>query len=961
MAKQKDLTLYIQNVRSLNNKLSYLRSNIGLLSVLPDIIVFTETWLKPETDSSSLGLFSYNIYRSDRASRNDQQPRGGGVLVAVHQSISSHLVDKPVGQTEDSLESLFVEVHANNNKLLIAAVYIPSFLQVQMYKDFMNCLEELSVNFSKNEIVVCGDFNLPNIQWSSVTSQYVVQQYTNPRIIEAADVLQQTATLMDWVQLFPVHSLKGYTLDLLFSSPETCQQLQINEDLLVADPAHHESSFFVLKNFGRSKFSESENKPLKNYYRANYELINSQLDIDWDSILEGTVNESVDYFYKIVNDVIEKNVPNLKSSPSQYPHWYNLELKQLIIEKKCLHATYKESKRLHLPKQVNDYIQFSKIRASCLKLSRELYAKYIAETEGRIRHQVKSFWSFVHKFTKGNTLPDKMFLRDRSAEGKRSICNLLADHFSSVYRSINLQVIEEISLNDLLISYQVEESELLLAMLKLDDNVKSGPDALPPYFLRRCRPTLIKPILLLFNKSLAAGIFPTFWKQSYIFPIFKSGQKSNAANYRPISILSTLPKLFESIIASRLSDYLFSKIGPYQHGFMKGRSVLTNLLLYNDYLFSAFQNNQQVDSVYIDFSKAFDTVNHERLLQKVWNAGVRGTLHRWLRSYLTDRRQTVRSCGSESYSFPTPSGVPQGSNLGPLLFTIFINDLPTCLRSSRLLKYADDAKLFLAVASREDTIMLQSDLDRFHAWSMRNGLSINFEKSKLITFSRGTRIFEVNYSIDSKILDRVQTIRDLGVIYDSALSFDQQTESVVTKCLKILGFIRNVTLDFRNVSTLVYLYKSLLLPILTYSSSVWFPQTATDFDQLISIEHKFLRFASRKTQKPMHYFDHEYTEIRKALGITELRKLFKRFDCIVSYKINNRLFSSSKMNELFEQRSISYFLRNPRPITQQVPRRNYIEQSSTFRLKSQWNSLSSEIRQSSSLPIFKTKISSLFQ
>ena len=145
----------------------------------------------------------------------------------------------------------------------------------------------------------------------------------NPRIIEAADVLQQTATLMDWVQLFPVHSLKGYTLDLLFSSPETCQQLSINEDLLVADPAHYVSSFFVLKTSGRSKYTDSENKPSKNFYRVNYKLINSQLDIDWDSILEGTVDESVQYFYKIVNDVIEKNVPNLNSSPSQYPHWYN--------------------------------------------------------------------------------------------------------------------------------------------------------------------------------------------------------------------------------------------------------------------------------------------------------------------------------------------------------------------------------------------------------------------------------------------------------------------------------------------------------------------------------------------------------------------------------------------------------------------------------------------------------------
>ena len=148
-------------------------------------------------------------------------------------------------------------------------------------------------------------------------------------------------------------------------------------------------------------------------------------------------------------------------------------------------------------------------------------------------------------------------------------------------------------------------------------------------------------------------------------------------------------------------------------------------------------------------------------------------------------------------------------------------------------------------------------------------------------------------------------------------------------------------MDFRNASTLAHLYKSLILPILTCSSSLWFPQTSTDFYQLIEIEHKFLRFASRKTQNPMHFFDHDYTEMRRVLGITDFRYLFKRFDCMVSYKISNKLFTSEKISELFKPRTITYFLRDPRPISQQAPRRNYIEQSSTYRLKSQWNTLPS--------------------
>ena len=246
-----------------------------------------------------------------------------------------------------------------------------------------------------------------------------------------------------------------------------------------------------------------------------------------------------------------------------------------------------------------------------------------------------------------------MFLKDKSAQGKRSVCNLLADHFSSVHSNSQLQDIDPFDPSELLISYTISVIEVLEAIAHLDGNGKSRLDGIPPYFLKCCRFSLVGPILYLFNKSLAVGVFANFWKQTFIFPIFKSGNKSDASNYRPISIISTLAKIFESISCSK---FLFPKIGTHQHGFIRGRSVLSNLLLYNDFLFEAFKVDLQAASIYVDLPKAVDTVNQGLLIQKIWNAGIRGSLFYW-----------VRSCGATSYEFPSPSGVPQGSNIGPIL------------------------------------------------------------------------------------------------------------------------------------------------------------------------------------------------------------------------------------------------------------------------------------------------------
>ena len=174
-------------------------------------------------------------------------------------------------------------------------------------------------------------------------------------------------------------------------------QVPASDSLVIGDPDHHESAFFKINGLGLEPTdSDSENKPLKNFAKANYEVISANLDIDWDSFLECGVDEGVSRFYAVVNEAIDNNVPDIKVKSDTYPIWYTNELKNFIHEKKELHAIWKESHDL------KDYILFSSLRAKCLRLSRELYKIYICDIESKIKKNMKCFWSYVHRFKKGN-------------------------------------------------------------------------------------------------------------------------------------------------------------------------------------------------------------------------------------------------------------------------------------------------------------------------------------------------------------------------------------------------------------------------------------------------------------------------------------------------------------------------------------------------------------------------------
>lgn len=263
---------------------------------------------------------------------------------------------------------------------------------------------------------------------------------------------------------------------------------------------------------------------------------------------------------------------------------------------------------------------------------------------------------------------------------------------------------------------------------------------------------MVDPLFYIFNSSLKTGYFPQIWKEGIIVPIYKKYDKSNIRNYRPIIILNVIPKLFKSIFYDGMSSAFESIIIEQQHGFRRGRSTITNLCVYTQYLTAALESGMQVDAVYTDFSKAFDKVNHSVLLSKLEAYGVSGMTLQWLSSYLRDRTLVVKIKGQLSNKiFPT-SGVPQGSHLGPLLFIIFINDIKNYIKSCEFICYADDLKLYREIKSIDDMLMLQDDLESLYDWSVINKLPLNFEKCETITFTKKRKTMNYYYNINGTVL-----------------------------------------------------------------------------------------------------------------------------------------------------------------------------------------------------------------
>lgn len=839
---QQTISILYQNCRSLRSKIDDVF--LAMHENDFDVIILTETGLNCSINSEQLFGSKYNVHRCDRNANNSNKSSGGGVLISVAVQYPSSTVTLENGK---SIEQICVSSTVKNKKIMFCVLYLPpdNSRSVSHIDAHLASINELrSLGRSNDALLVCGDYNQPHIVWRK-TEEGIKPNRTS--LLPAS-----STTLLDGMDFFNLNQSNvcanhlGRVLDLVFY-PENEIDVALSEVPLVPADLHHPPLFISLA----TQDVQETTRAAVNINRLNYRKLNFEnftvyfRDFNWlELFADCDVNAMARKFCLIIQQWLNSNLPLAK--PAVSPPWSTSRLKKLkCITRRCL-------RKLRLNKNLETRQNFKTASSRYRRLNSLLYKSYVMRVQTDLRRNPRNFWNFVNSKRKSSSIPANLFLEEATCDNDFDSCELFAKFFSSVFAVSKATDCEaEAAVSNVpadcfcLTTFEILPAMIINAAKKLKSSFSPGPDGIPAVIFCRCAEILAAPLCCIFNKSFSEACFPHVWKESFIFPVFKNGDRHNIKNYRGITNLSAASKLFEIVVAGVIQNETKSYISVDQHGFMPGRSVSTNLLSFTSTCIQHIEDKAQVDVIYTDLKAAFDKIDHHILLKKILRLGATNQFVSWLDTYLTGRALRVKLGNSISSPFTNLSGVPQGSNIGPLLFILYFNDAASSLDTGCRLFYADDLKIFKKVQNGDDCLRLQFMLENFVKWCDINKLIISIPKCVVITFHRTTSPIVFEYQIDGVLLQRVYSVNDLGVTLDTKCSFNEHISAVITKANRQLGFIAKVSRDFNNVHCLKALYCALVRPLLENACIVWSPYQLFLDLRIERVQKRFVRLALR--------------------------------------------------------------------------------------------------------------------
>ena len=758
---------------------------------------------------------------------------------------------------------------------------------------------------------------------------------------------------------------KPSLLDLVItedSQTQTKTSMKVNDPLDKSDHAVLNWSYLVSTNNEDESITENA-IPKRNFKKADFNKMITLLDeIDWKKeFKEKTVDECLEILHRTIEAITDKCIP--WKNPSKWhnrPPWMSRSARKTIRKKRCAWKRYIQSKNYQ---HYTEYVKQRQITSKRIRKAKRDFEQKLAKECKQNPKCLFRYANFKNK-TKSNVI------RLKDQHGNITIkdednANILNTYFESVFTSeddtseLLLNESSEIlwgekspepfpykpkPINSPLCGTKITQDMIIEELNKLDANKTNTKDCISPKILKEVGLHLLEPLEQIFNLSLTSGKVPCLWKKATITALYKGEDRHDAQNYRPVSITSQLCRLMERMLKKQIVQHLEDNnlITDEQHGFMSGRSCLSNLLLNLEIITDCYDQGIPIDQVFLDLQKAFDKVPHQRLLYKVRKMGIEGTLYNWIVSFLESRYQRVAVNQAYSRWADVKSGIPQGSVLGPLLFIIYINDMPNGI-SSFCSIFADDTKISGKVDTINGALKLQSDLKTLEEWTNIWKLKFNAVKCKVMHF--GAKNSHYNYEMDGHVLKKVETEKDLGAI----MSFDLKVEPNIThhiaKANTMIGLIKR-TFTFIDKDMFLVLYKAYVRPHLEYCQQAFYPYHQKDINQLEGVQRR-----ATKLVKALH--DLPYEDRLKELSLYSLAQRRERGDMITVFKIIHGLIDID-MTKLFQfsegskTRGHNYKLKIPKPFKTDVRKYSFSQ-----RIVLPWNNLTNSITSAKTVDIFK--------
>ena len=881
-----DLTIVQLNIRGIGSKVSRLKYMIdhSFENCEPDIILLSETWLTEQ--SPTISLPGYVFVHKPRKIK-----KGGGVGILIKQNIRYHTIEG-IKFASTVYESLIVLLELlNGDKIVVGSIYRPPNIDALLYNtEYGNMLCSLKKQNAKS-IILGMDHNMDLLHCDKhqKTEDFVqinLDHLMFPTITRPTRITKNTATLIDNIII----------------TQNCCSSYESN--VLIDDISDHLPSVCILKNakVSRKKLITIKSRDTR---KRNMDALKKSLDCtDWSELSKlKNVNDKAEWLHNKLVEKIDYYVPfrthtinykNLRREP-----WLTAGILHSIKHSKKLYSKSIRSDAKET--EIKEYKEYNRLLQKLKRASKKNYygCKCI-----EFKNNTKKLWKIINevsgKSNNKDNLIDSLKVDNLHVYESQKIANTFGNYFATVGEKFANKIpkpnrnIEEYlakirqNENSLFMNL-CTESEVLKLIGQLPRKASGGHDNISNILLKEIGPTILPVLVEIFNESIKNGIFPNTMKLAEVIPLYKGKERYIESHYRPISLLTTISKLLEKIVCKRVYDFLnkTGQINPSQYGFRAHHSCDNAINHLVGKVVKNLENKNDTVALFLDLSKAFDTLEHKIVLSKMSRYGIRGTTLQWFSDYLSNRKLRVRckptSVGHDvvSDTYDIQYGTPQGSCLGPLIFLIFCNDLSLHLEYMECLQFADDTTLLCSHKNPNYlAFCIDSDLRNIQDWFRANKLTLNVDKTVYMKFPcKTSKTHDLKLELNGVTIPRVRSTKFLGTWIDDLLSWKVHVSNILTKLNMKLGLMYR-SKNFLNRHAMRILYFAQFQSVLTYSCMVWGPMLSEfRLNQLQKLQNRAI-----KQIVP----EHDVLGSMKLLKILPVKKLIQLELLKLGYKVCNR-------------------------------------------------------------------------